>query len=99
MHPQELGPNRDYNIDLVPKFMMANGKLVRVLLHTDVVKYLEFKAVDGSYVLNKGKIHKVIRSRRSGNTTLVRCSFRLSIRERNASLRCLRLTSRPSSRR
>jgi Rab GDP dissociation inhibitor len=39
--------------------MMANGKLVRVLLHTDVVKYLEFKAVDGSYVLSKGKIHKV----------------------------------------
>ncbi|GAX81349.1 hypothetical protein CEUSTIGMA_g8780.t1 [Chlamydomonas eustigma] len=57
--PKELGPNRDYNIDLVPKFMMANGKLVRVLLHTDVVKYLEFKAVDGSYVLSKGKIHKV----------------------------------------
>lgn len=22
-------------------------------------KYLEFKAVDGSYVLNKGKVHKV----------------------------------------
>lgn len=41
------------------QFMMANGKLVRVLLHTDVVKYLEFKAVDGSYVLSKGKIHKV----------------------------------------
>mmetsp|Transcript_37187 Transcript_37187/g.82724 ORF Transcript_37187/g.82724 Transcript_37187/m.82724 type:complete len:452 (-) Transcript_37187:407-1762(-) len=57
--PKELGPSRDYNIDLVPKFMMANGKLVRVLLHTDVVKYLEFKAVDGSYVLSKGKIHKV----------------------------------------
>jgi RAB protein geranylgeranyltransferase component A len=32
---------------------------VRVLLHTNVVKYLEFKAVDGSYVLSKGKIHKV----------------------------------------
>jgi Rab GDP dissociation inhibitor len=32
---------------------------VRVLLHTGVVKYLEFKAVDGSYVLSKGKIHKV----------------------------------------
>jgi len=30
-----------------------------VLLHTGVVKYLEFKAVDGSYVLSKGKIHKV----------------------------------------
>lgn len=30
-----------------------------MLLHTGVVKYLEFKAVDGSYVLSKGKIHKV----------------------------------------
>jgi Rab GDP dissociation inhibitor len=56
--PKELGPHREYNIDLVPKFMMANGLLVKVLLHTDVVKYLEFKAVDGSFVLNKGKIHK-----------------------------------------
>lgn len=32
--PPSLGPNRDYNIDLVPKFMMANGKLVKVLVHT-----------------------------------------------------------------
>lgn len=57
--PKDLGANRDYNIDLIPKFMMANGNLVQVLLHTDVVKYLEFKAVDGSYVLQKGKIYKV----------------------------------------
>lgn len=25
----------------------------------DVTKYLQFKAVDGSYVLNQGRIHKV----------------------------------------
>ena len=37
----------------------ANGNLVRVLVHTDVTKYLEFKAVDGSYVLNKGRVEKV----------------------------------------
>ena len=36
--------------------MMANGTLVRVLIHTDVTKYLFFKAVDGSYVFNKGKV-------------------------------------------
>ena len=30
-----------------------------MLVHTDVTKYLEFKAVDGSYVLNKGKVEKV----------------------------------------
>eukprot|EP00249_Psilotum_nudum_P015102 c25166_g1_i1 orf=378-1712(-) len=57
--PPHLGSSRDYNVDMVPKFMMANGALVRVLIHTDVTKYLMFKAVDGSYVYNKGKIHKV----------------------------------------
>lgn len=36
--------------------MMANGHLVRVLIHTDVTKYLNFKAVDGSFVYNKGKV-------------------------------------------
>lgn len=36
--------------------MMANGTLVRVLIHTDVTKYLYFKASDGSYVFNKGKV-------------------------------------------
>jgi hypothetical protein len=28
--PKELGASRDYNVDMVPKFMMANGKLVKV---------------------------------------------------------------------
>ncbi|OMO97720.1 Rab GDI protein [Corchorus olitorius] len=57
--PAHLGSSRDYNVDMIPKFMMANGTLVRVLIHTDVTKYLYFKAVDGSYVFNKGKVHKV----------------------------------------
>ncbi|KAL5998412.1 Rab GDP dissociation inhibitor beta [Asimina triloba] len=57
--PAHLGSSRDYNVDMIPKFMMANGNLVQVLIHTDVTKYLSFKAVDGSFVFNKGKIHKV----------------------------------------
>ncbi|KFK37228.1 hypothetical protein AALP_AA4G230400 [Arabis alpina] len=57
--PAHLGSSRDYNVDMMPKFMMANGKLVRVLIHTDVTKYLSFKAVDGSYVFVKGKVQKV----------------------------------------
>jgi Rab GDP dissociation inhibitor len=36
--------------------MMANGALVRILIHTDVTKYLLFKAVDGSYVYKQGKV-------------------------------------------
>ncbi|KAI4299162.1 hypothetical protein L6164_032647 [Bauhinia variegata] len=57
--PEPLGSSREYNVDMIPKFMMANGNLVRVLIHTDVTKYLNFKAVDGSFVYNKGKIYKV----------------------------------------
>ena len=49
-----LGANRDYNVDLVPKFLMANGNLVKVLVHTDVTRYLEFKLIDGSYCYKKG---------------------------------------------
>jgi len=47
--PKELGANRDWNIDLIPKFIMANGKLVKILLKTKVAKYLEWKPVDGTY--------------------------------------------------
>lgn len=33
----ELGhPTRDYNVDLIPKFLMANGDLVKMLLMTKV---------------------------------------------------------------
>jgi len=42
---------------LIPKFLMASGLLVKVLLHTKVTAYLEFKSVEGSYVL-RGKVNK-----------------------------------------
>ena len=48
--PKELGHNRDWNIDLTPKFVMAYGKLVKMMIKTEVSKYLNWKAVDGSYV-------------------------------------------------
>jgi len=57
--PENLGASRQYNIDLIPKFLMASGQLVKILLHTDVTRYLEFKSVEGSYVIKSGKISKV----------------------------------------
>lgn len=57
--PTSLGRDRDYNIDLVPKFMMANGELVKILTHTDVTRYLEFKQIAGSFVYRDGRISKV----------------------------------------
>jgi Rab GDP dissociation inhibitor len=44
------------SVSIYDQFMMANGTLVRTLIHTDVTKYLSFKAVDGSYVFSKGKV-------------------------------------------
>lgn len=57
--PSNLGANRDYNIDLIPKFIMATGNLTKMLLHTKVTRYLEFKSIAGSYVYKGGKILKV----------------------------------------
>jgi len=56
----QYGRGRDWNVDLVPKFLMANGQLVKLLIHTGVTRYLEFKSIEGSYVVGKsGKISKV----------------------------------------
>lgn len=57
--PAEYGKDRDWNVDLVPKFMMSSGELVKILTYTQVDKNLEFKQVDGSYVFRDGKIYKV----------------------------------------
>ena len=48
--PKQYGHNRDWNVDMIPKFIMADGKLVKMLLHTKVTRYLEWKCVDASYV-------------------------------------------------
>lgn len=57
--PSYLGSNRDYNVDLIPKFIMACGNLTKMLLHTKVTRYLEFKSIGGSYVLQGKKVLKV----------------------------------------
>lgn len=57
--PKEFGRPRDYCVDLCPKFLMACGNLVKVLLHTRVTRYLEFKSVYGSYVAKDKSLHKV----------------------------------------
>nr|ANM86113.1 Rab GDP dissociation inhibitor beta [Stygiella incarcerata] len=55
----KFGSSRDWNIDIVPKFVMAAGKLVRILSFTKVTRYLDFLQVEGSFVYRAGKIHKV----------------------------------------
>ncbi|KAM6981086.1 rab GDP dissociation inhibitor beta [Aplochiton taeniatus] len=50
---------KEWNIDLIPKFLLANGQLVKMLMYTEVTRYLDFKVVEGSYVYKAGKVHKV----------------------------------------
>jgi len=57
--PADLGRDRDYALDLVPKFIFASGGMTDLLVHTDVTRYLEFKQIAGSYVYREGKINKV----------------------------------------
>ncbi|XP_041110642.1 rab GDP dissociation inhibitor beta-like [Polyodon spathula] len=57
--PESMGKGRDWNVDLVPKFLMANGQLVKMLLFTEVTRYLDFKVIEGSFVYKGGKIYKV----------------------------------------
>ncbi|KAI9513045.1 rab GDP-dissociation inhibitor [Russula earlei] len=57
--PTELGRDRDYAVDLIPKFIIASGELTKILVHTDVTRYLEFKQIAGSFVYREGKISKV----------------------------------------
>lgn len=54
-----MGRGRDWNVDLIPKLLMGNGLLVKLLVHTGVTRYIDFKVVEGSYVFKGGKLHKV----------------------------------------
>ncbi|XP_052445869.1 rab GDP dissociation inhibitor alpha isoform X1 [Carassius gibelio] len=56
---KSMGCGKDWNVDLIPKFLLANGPLVKMLLYTEVTRYLDFKVIEGSFVYKGGKIHKV----------------------------------------
>lgn len=67
--PKQYGENRDWNVDLIPKFVMSDGDLVKLIFKSQVHNYLEWKSIDGTYVYQwskggifssaKGAIHKV----------------------------------------
>ncbi|XP_061583114.1 rab GDP dissociation inhibitor beta [Cololabis saira] len=57
--PTSMDRGKEWNVDLVPKFFLANGELVKILVHTEVTRYMDFKVVEGGYVYKAGKVHKV----------------------------------------
>lgn len=59
----ELGPSHQYNIDLAPKVAFGAGPLIDLLLGCGAQNYLEFKLVQGSYMLVGGQLRPVPSSR------------------------------------
>jgi len=55
----KLKEPRRYCIDMCPKFIMANGNLVKMLLGTQVTRYLDFKCVEGSFVFKDKQLYEV----------------------------------------
>ena len=39
--------------------ILFSGELVKMLVFTEVTRYLDFKVVEGSYVYKAGKVYKV----------------------------------------
>lgn len=56
---KKLGAPRRYCIDMCPKFIMANGNLVKMLLGSKVTRYLDFKCVEGSFVFKDNQLFEV----------------------------------------
>lgn len=56
---EKLKSPREYCIDMCPKFIMANGNLVKMLLGTKVTRYLDFKCVEGSFVFKDKQLYEV----------------------------------------
>ncbi|OIR56899.1 MAG: Rab GDP-dissociation inhibitor [Amphiamblys sp. WSBS2006] len=50
---------RKYCIDLVPKFIMAQGDLIEILAKTKATSYIDFQTIKGSYVYRNGRISKI----------------------------------------
>ena len=68
-HLEKLDEDKDWNIDLIPKIVMTNSPLVKILLITYVYQFIEWKNIEEAFVYQydkggmfsspKGKIYKV----------------------------------------
>ncbi|RIA85677.1 GDP dissociation inhibitor [Glomus cerebriforme] len=45
-----LKESRQYNLDIAPKIMPCRGELIELLINSGVGRYLEFKALDRTYI-------------------------------------------------
>ena len=44
---------------MLPILCSRSGPLIQLLVHTDVMRYLDFKVIEGSYVYKAGRVHNL----------------------------------------
>ncbi|CAG8523667.1 8261_t:CDS:2, partial [Scutellospora calospora] len=54
-----LKESKRYNLDLAPKLVPCRGELIELLISSGVGRYLEFKAMDKTYVYSVDAFYKV----------------------------------------
>lgn len=45
-----MGRGGDWHVDLISRFLMANGQLVKIWFYIEVTPYMDFKVIEGSCV-------------------------------------------------
>lgn len=55
----DYGRWKDWKIDLISKFLLAEGHLLKLLILTDVTKHLKYKTVKSHYYYKGNKISKL----------------------------------------
>ena len=54
-----LPSSRDFNIDLTPRLVGSSSRFVQVLINSGVGRYLEFKSLEGAYILFEDTLRRV----------------------------------------
>ncbi|XP_036595699.1 rab GDP dissociation inhibitor beta-like [Trichosurus vulpecula] len=57
--PATMGCGHAWKLDLLPKFLMAGGQLMKILTRLDALRFLDLRVVDASFLYKSGRIHKV----------------------------------------
>ncbi|XP_074062929.1 rab GDP dissociation inhibitor beta-like isoform X2 [Macrotis lagotis] len=54
-----MGPGHSWKVDLLPKFLMASGQLMKILTHLNALCFLDLHVVDASFLYKGRRIHRV----------------------------------------
>lgn len=55
----DYGRGKDWKIDLIPKFLLAEGHLLKLLTLTRVTEKIRYKSLEGHYYYKGGKISRL----------------------------------------